>query len=84
MMDDFIQVQKEELDRFIKTYSPKLKSSVVRIVEPNTISFDDYSEGKEFPENMMAKIICEWKGEDGEIDREDNHRFWEYYIRRQP
>lgn len=76
------KVSKEEFDNFVKNYpnSKKLNWDVFRACEPPMGSFNDFSDGKVWPESMVAKVFMDWMGPDGEIDESGSRKFWTYWI----
>lgn len=84
---EYRQVSKEEFDKFIKDYPNQLTSSVMRICEPPLVHFRDdllptdgvCGDADYFYDKVVAKICMDWM-RDGEIDRENHKRFWEYSI----
>jgi hypothetical protein len=52
-------VTKEEFEAFIKAYPKPLKYDVTGICEPPLASYNDFSDGKVWPESMVAKISLE-------------------------
>lgn len=51
-----IQVTHVEFYIFIKNYSGKLESSISMISEPPTKFYDDFSDGKIWPESTVANV----------------------------
>ena len=76
----FKKVDKKEFDVFVKNYPNPLGWDVAGMFEPPVGSYNDFSNGKIWPESVVAKVSMEWMGPNDEIDREGHHRFWEYYI----
>jgi len=62
-MEDFMQVSKEDFDKFIKEYPNKLDYDVTGICEPPLGSYNDVTTGKKWPECMVAKVML-YMGED--------------------
>lgn len=78
--DGFKKVTKDEYIRFVRNYPARLVFDLTAICEPPMGSYNDFSDGKEWPESMVAKHFCGWLGQDGEIDNSQYGKFWEYYI----
>jgi hypothetical protein len=49
-------VEKEEFDSFVKDYPSALEWDVCKIGDPALGSYNDFSDGKKWPESMVAKI----------------------------
>ncbi len=80
-MDDWQEVSKDELVKFVREWPNKLDYDVATICEPPLGNYNDFSDGKEWPESMVAKIEMDWLGPNKEIDRTGHKRFWKYYIK---
>jgi len=78
--EKFKQVSKDDFYAFVKAWPNKLEWDVTGICEPPLGSYNDFSNGKVWPESIVARISMDWMGPNGEIDREGNNRFWEYFI----
>ena len=50
-------VSKEEFDKFVKSYPNKLEWDVTGICEPPYGSYNDFSEGKIWPDSVVASVI---------------------------
>lgn len=61
-MSEWIDVEKDEFFRLLMKYPmSKLTENIVRIVSPEVRSFDDFSDGKKWPESTVAQeILKEW------------------------
>jgi hypothetical protein len=61
-MSKWIEVSKEDFIKILIPYpSQKLTSSIVRICTPEICSYDDFSDGKVWPESTVAQeILHEW------------------------
>lgn len=77
---DFIEVTREEYLAFIREYPRKLEFDCIGICEPPLGSYNDFSDGKVWPESMVAKEYRDWMGDDGEEDFSMPGKFWRYYI----
>lgn len=53
----FNKVSKDEFAAFIKSFPAKLGYDVTGICEPPLASYNDFRNGKVWPESMVAKII---------------------------
>lgn len=80
-MIKWIKVKEERFKEFINNYSKLLESNLSRIPEPNIIFYNDFSDGKKFPESVVAKIDLDWMGPNGEVDMVEHGKFYEYYIK---
>jgi hypothetical protein len=56
-MNDWKKVEKDELDVFIKNYPNQLVKDVTGICDPPMLSYNDFSDGKVWPESIVAKVI---------------------------
>lgn len=58
-MSGYIEVNKEEFENFKLTYQLKhnvtLKSDITGICEPPLLTLNDFSNGKVYPESIVAK-----------------------------
>lgn len=55
------EVTKEEFDKFIKEYPNELITSMYMIGEPPSLEYNDFSDGKVWPESVVAsKMLHEW------------------------
>lgn len=61
-MNKWIEVSKEDFVKILTPYpSKKLTSSIVGICTPEIRSYDDFSDGKKWPESTVAQeILYEW------------------------
>jgi len=50
-------VTKEEFDNFINTYPSKLEVDVMGICEPPLKTYNDFSDGKIWPESAVASVV---------------------------
>jgi hypothetical protein len=80
MKDTFIQVSREAFVEFLQTYPNPLEWNCTGICEPPLGSWNDFSDGKIWPESIVAKEIRNWLGPNGEIDNDIPGKYWEYYI----
>ena len=55
-MGSFVQVTKEEFGEFVKNYPIKLEWNVTAICDPPMGSYNDFSDGKVWPESVVAKV----------------------------
>ena len=51
------EVSKEEFTSFIETYPNKLEQDVAQFFEPPLITFNDLTDGKMWPDSVIAHII---------------------------
>ena len=56
-MSNFKQVSKEEFKQFIENYPNKLEWDVAGMCEPPYGSYNDFSDGKVWPESVVASVI---------------------------
>ena len=63
-LNKFKSVTKAELDKFVREYPNRLTRDVCAIREPAGVSFNDFTEGKEWPESIVAKryMAIQWGG----------------------
>lgn len=85
MEREYKEVSKEEFLEFVKKWPNKLDWDVFGACEPPMGSYNDFIDGKAWPESMIAKIAMEWRGPDWPENREDTDesrfgKFWRYYI----
>jgi hypothetical protein len=59
-MKDFKIVSKEEFKKFVKEYPKELHKHAVMICEPPLITYHDFSDGKKYPESIIAKFSDEY------------------------
>jgi hypothetical protein len=50
------EVTKDEFVDFVKKYPNKLDWDVAHMVDPPMGSYNDFSDGKKWPESMIAKV----------------------------
>ena len=74
------QVSRDEFFSFVKSWPRSLEWDVAGMCEPPLGSYNDFSDGKVWPESMVAKIIMDWMGPNGEIDHSRLGKYWEYLI----
>jgi len=55
-MSEFKQVSREQYESFVASYPNKLSYDVTCICEPPMGSYNDFSDGKVWPESMVAKV----------------------------
>jgi hypothetical protein len=79
-MNNFIEVTRDEYLEFIRNYPNKLEFDCIGMCEPPLGSYNDFSDGKVWPESMVAKEVRDWRGQGGEIDNSRPGKFWRYYI----
>ena len=79
---NFKKVSKEEFENFVKNHKnfKDLDWNIFRACEPPLGSYNDFSNGKVWPESMVAKISLDWMGPNGEIDKTNSGKFYEYFI----
>ena len=78
-MSNYIAVTREKFDKFIEDYPRELETNVVTIGEPPLITYNDFTLGS-YPNSVVAKIMAEWMGPNGEIDNSKHNPYWEYKI----
>lgn len=55
-----IEVTKEKFDIFIKNHPNELTFDVIRFAEPYIFQYNDFTEGKVWPESVVAQYTEEW------------------------
>lgn len=55
------KVTKEEFEKFIRDYPKPLVQDVYAIAEPPILQFNDFSEGKVWPESVVASECLDWE-----------------------
>jgi hypothetical protein len=50
------EVSKAEFDDFIKNYPSQLEKNVITFCEPPALTYNDFSDGKEWPKSIVAKV----------------------------
>lgn len=83
------KVNKEEFERFIDEYPRHLTSGNTLICSPPFTSFRDEklpTEGKigsadYYFDKEVARIVMDWMGPNGEIDKDNDKKFWKYMIK---
>jgi hypothetical protein len=53
-MQNLKPVSKEEFDAFLASYPRKLVRDVARMFDPELITFNDFSDGKAWPDSVVA------------------------------
>ena len=76
----FIEVTHDEYVAFIKNWPNKLEFNCAGIFEPPLGSYNDFSNGKVWPESIVAKEVREWLGPNNIKDFSEPGKFWRYYI----
>lgn len=76
--DKFKKVSKNEYLEFIKNYPKPLEFDCTGICEPPLGTYNDSSDGKMWPESIVAKEIRNWLDENGKVD--NTNALWEYFI----
>jgi len=51
------EVSQEEFNRFIAEYPHPLERNVARMFEPEQLSYNDFSDGKKWPESVVAFVV---------------------------
>lgn len=64
---------KEEFTKFIAEYPAKLEASFLTTCEPPPLQYNDFSEGKRWPESVVAQTRKEI---DGNYKRTGEVRYW--------
>jgi len=67
MTSRFKKVSKKEYEAFISSYPNELDRNVVLFCEPPMENYNDFTDGKIWPESMVAKRFLEHDREDGEF-----------------
>lgn len=57
METEFKTVNKEDFIYFVQNYGKPLERDVAQMFEPPLITYNDFSDGKVWPESVVAKII---------------------------
>jgi hypothetical protein len=52
-------VEKDEFDKFISSYPKPLVRDIARMCEPPMLSYNDFSDGAQWPESIVAKVIMQ-------------------------
>lgn len=76
----WIKVTRERYLKFVKNYPKPLRFDCTNICEPPVGSYNDFSDGKVWPESIVAKEIQDWLGPNGERDTSNPGKFWKYLI----
>jgi hypothetical protein len=63
-VSDWTPVTKERFFRFIDTYPQPLDRDVAMFCEPACVNYNDFSEGKTWPQSMVAKYYQPGMGND--------------------
>ena len=79
-MSEYRKVSIKEFQEFIDQYPNKLETDVCGICEPPIQSYNDFSDGKVWPESIVAKVSLGWLGPNGELDF-NTAQFYKYYIK---
>lgn len=53
---EFKEVSKEVFDAFINTYPRKLEWNITNISEPPLGTWNDFADGKKWPESIVAQV----------------------------
>lgn len=56
-MVEYKQVSKEELTAFVQSFPHNLVRDVNGMCEPPQLTYNDFSDGKVWPESIVAKVI---------------------------
>ena len=51
----WVEVSKADFDQYIKEYPKPLERDITHICEPPLMTFNDFSEGKVWPQSIVAK-----------------------------
>lgn len=65
----FRQCTKEELDSFLRDYDGDLKADVSQMFDPPLCTYNDFSDGKIWPESIVAQVVLG-------SDRGDPDTYW--------
>lgn len=79
----FREVTRSEYLEFISRYPNKLEFDCTGICEPPLGTHNDFSDGKVWPESVVAKELRDWIGENGERDNTFPGKFWRYFVRQE-
>lgn len=76
------KVSKEEFNNFITGYPKPLEKDVYAVVDPPILSFNDFSDGKVWPESVVAFISlgADQYGRFATKEENDEYCIDEYYI----
>jgi len=81
-LNKFKEVTRDEYLLFIRNWPNKLVFDFAGMCEPPMGSHNDFTDGKVWPESMVAKEMRDWMGANGETDLSIPGKFWCYYILR--
>ena len=56
------RVTKDEFDDFIVSYGKPLSQDILRICEPPVLTYYDTSDGKRWPDSVIAKVTLDEAG----------------------
>ena len=79
-MKKFVEVPYEEYVAFLAVYPNKLVFGCNGMAEPPIGTYNDFSDGKVWPESVVAKEVRGWLGDNGEIDNSVPGKYWEYFV----
>jgi len=79
-MRKFNEVTRNEYLAHIRAWPNKLEFDCTGICEPPLGSYNDFTDGKVWPDSIVAKEIRDWIGPNGEVDKSLPGKFWRYYI----
>lgn len=48
---------KEELEKFVKDYPLDLETDVAHMYDPPLLTYNDFSEGRVWPESIVAQVV---------------------------
>lgn len=51
---------KSELEDFVKNYPNKLEKDIIHFCEPPLLTFNDFSNGKVWPDSIVASVQEVW------------------------
>jgi hypothetical protein len=80
----YTEVNREDFVEFVHSYPRVTDYDVTRISDPPIGSYNDFSDGKVWPDSVVAKEVMEYRGPKGEIDETTPGKYWRYFIRRIP
>lgn len=79
-MSKFKKVSRDEYLDFVSGYGKKLAFNVSSICEPPMGQHHDFSDGKQYPDSLVAYEVRMWMDENGKQDHSYASPLWEYYV----
>jgi len=57
MSPNIQECTKEELEQFVKDYPQPLETNVAHMFDPPLLTYNDFSDGKVWPESIVAQVV---------------------------